>query len=154
MAYRLTHNQMYRDQAWAIFEAFDKHCRLSSGGFATIRDVDEVPTVHEDRMETFWIVSVISLTKAVEYIDHRANVTGRESQISLLDLLWPRGRAARSVRSQHGSAHLATIRAGRYTINSCVQAWTMFRKVCFERMLGTSSSNFVTFNVSLGRCDV
>lgn len=51
---------MYRDQAWAIFEAFDKHCRLASGGFATIRDVDEVPTVHEDRMETFWIVCALS----------------------------------------------------------------------------------------------
>lgn len=47
---------MYRDQAWAIFEGFNKHCRLSSGGYATIRDVDEVPSVHEDRMETFWIV--------------------------------------------------------------------------------------------------
>lgn len=48
---------MYRDQAWAIFQAFNKHCRLPSGGYATIRDVDEVPAVHEDRMETFWIVS-------------------------------------------------------------------------------------------------
>lgn len=71
MAYRLTGNpvrfpsndftqlltavQVFREQAWSIFEAFNKHCRLSSGGYATIRDVDEVPAIHEDRMETFWI---------------------------------------------------------------------------------------------------
>lgn len=44
-------------QGWKIFEAFERHCQLDEGGFASIRDVDEVPVTHEDRMETFWIVS-------------------------------------------------------------------------------------------------
>lgn len=33
-----------------------KHCRLLGGAYASIRDVDEAPAVHEDRMETFWLV--------------------------------------------------------------------------------------------------
>jgi mannosyl-oligosaccharide alpha-1,2-mannosidase len=45
-------------QGWKIFKAFEAHCQLDDGGFASIRDVDELPVHHEDRMETFWIVSV------------------------------------------------------------------------------------------------
>ena len=45
------------EQGWEIFQAFNKHCRLPEGGFASIYDVDQVPVEHEDRMETFWIVS-------------------------------------------------------------------------------------------------
>lgn len=48
---------MVRGQGWEIFQAFDKHCRLPDGGFASIYDVDQVPVEHEDRMETFWVVS-------------------------------------------------------------------------------------------------
>lgn len=44
------------EQGWHIFQSFVEHCRLPDGGFASIRDVDELPVVHEDRMETFWIV--------------------------------------------------------------------------------------------------
>jgi hypothetical protein len=46
-----------KKQGWKIFQAFEKHCRLPGGGYASIRDVDELPVRHEDRMETFWIVS-------------------------------------------------------------------------------------------------
>jgi mannosyl-oligosaccharide alpha-1,2-mannosidase len=56
IGWRLTHDPIYREWGWQIFEAFDKHCRIPSGGYASIRDVDEVPVVHEDRMETFFLV--------------------------------------------------------------------------------------------------
>ena len=46
-------------QGWEIFQAFEKHCRLPGGGFASIYDVDQVPVVHEDRMETFWIAETV-----------------------------------------------------------------------------------------------
>ncbi|GAA6028046.1 hypothetical protein JCM8097_001846 [Rhodosporidiobolus ruineniae] len=55
VAYRLTGDPIYRTWGWEIFQAFVKHCRLPEGGFASIRDVDQVPVVYEDRMETFWI---------------------------------------------------------------------------------------------------
>lgn len=57
VAYRMTGNPKYRQQAWDIFQAFEKHCKIASGGYATILDVDDVPVTHEDRMETFWLVS-------------------------------------------------------------------------------------------------
>ncbi|GAA6000206.1 hypothetical protein JCM10207_007905 [Rhodosporidiobolus poonsookiae] len=55
VAYRLTGDPLYRTWGWTIFQSFVKHCRLPEGGFASIRDVDQVPVEYEDRMETFWI---------------------------------------------------------------------------------------------------
>ncbi|GAA5879470.1 hypothetical protein JCM16303_003213 [Sporobolomyces ruberrimus] len=55
VAFRVTGDPIYREWGWKIFEAFEKHCRLPGGGFASIRDVDKVPVEFEDRMETFWI---------------------------------------------------------------------------------------------------
>jgi Glycosyl hydrolase family 47 len=58
IAFRLTGDKRYRDQGWAIFQAIEKHCRIPSGGYATIVNVDEVPVRHEDKMETFFLVSL------------------------------------------------------------------------------------------------
>jgi hypothetical protein len=58
IAFRLTGDKRYRDHGWAIFQAIEKHCRIPSGGYATIVNVDEVPVRHEDKMETFFLVSV------------------------------------------------------------------------------------------------
>ncbi|KAF8079215.1 glycoside hydrolase [Lyophyllum atratum] len=55
LAYRLTGDQLYRDHGWNIFQSIEKHCRISTGGYATIVNVDEVPARHEDKMETFWM---------------------------------------------------------------------------------------------------
>jgi len=54
-AFRLTGDQRYRDQGWEIFRAIETHCRIPSGGYATIVNVDEVPVRHEDKMETFFL---------------------------------------------------------------------------------------------------
>ncbi|KAI0281283.1 glycoside hydrolase [Russula aff. rugulosa BPL654] len=54
-AFRLTGDKRYRDDGWAIFQAIEKHCRIPSGGYATIINVDEVPVKHEDKMETFFL---------------------------------------------------------------------------------------------------
>ena len=57
IAFRLTGDKRYRDHGWAIFQAIEKHCRVTSGGYATIVNVDEVPARLEDKMETFFLVS-------------------------------------------------------------------------------------------------
>jgi len=54
-AFRLTGDRRYREYGWAIFQAIEKHCRIPSGGYATIINVDEVPVRHEDKMETFFL---------------------------------------------------------------------------------------------------
>lgn len=53
IAFRLTGDTWYRDQGWAIFQAIEKHCRIPTGGYASIKNVDQVPVEHEDKMETF-----------------------------------------------------------------------------------------------------
>lgn len=53
LAFRLTGDSRYRDYGWSIFQAIEKHCRIASGGYASILNVDEVPVKHEDKMETF-----------------------------------------------------------------------------------------------------
>lgn len=58
VAFRLTGNKRYRDYGWSIFQAIEKHCRVESGGYASIINVDESPARMEDKMETFFMVSV------------------------------------------------------------------------------------------------
>jgi len=55
VAFRLTGDKRYRDHGWAIFQAIEKHCKIPSGGYATITNVDEVPVKYEDKMETFFL---------------------------------------------------------------------------------------------------
>ncbi|GJE97807.1 glycoside hydrolase family 47 protein [Phanerochaete sordida] len=53
IAYRLTGDPRYREYGWSIFQAIEKHCRIESGGYASILNVDDVPVTYEDKMETF-----------------------------------------------------------------------------------------------------
>ncbi|KAF8435655.1 glycoside hydrolase [Boletus edulis BED1] len=53
LAFRLTGDTLYRDQGWAIFQAIEKHCRVATGGFASVKNVDQVPVEQQDKMETF-----------------------------------------------------------------------------------------------------
>ncbi|EDR15965.1 glycoside hydrolase family 47 protein, partial [Laccaria bicolor S238N-H82] len=55
LAYRLTGDPIYQDHAWAIFQSIEKHCRVPTGGYATIINVDENPARQEDKMETFFL---------------------------------------------------------------------------------------------------
>ena len=40
--YWITREEVFRDQAWAIFEAFEEHCRVDRGGYAGLEDVTDV----------------------------------------------------------------------------------------------------------------
>ncbi|TBU26799.1 glycoside hydrolase [Dichomitus squalens] len=53
IAYRLTGDEKYRQYGWNIFKAIETHCRIETGGYASIINVDAVPVEHEDKMETF-----------------------------------------------------------------------------------------------------
>ncbi|KAI9066522.1 glycoside hydrolase family 47 protein [Trametes sanguinea] len=53
IAYRLTGDERYRKYGWQIFQAIEKHCKIETGGYASIINVDKVPVEHEDKMETF-----------------------------------------------------------------------------------------------------
>jgi len=53
LAWRLTGDKRYRDYGWTIFEAIEKYCRIETGGYASVLNVDAVPVEHDDKMETF-----------------------------------------------------------------------------------------------------
>ena len=57
IAFRLTGDSRYRDWGWEIFSAIEKHCRVPSGGYASVMNVDKLPVTWDDKMETFFLVS-------------------------------------------------------------------------------------------------
>ena len=56
IAYRLTGDVRYREYGWKIFQSIEKHCRLESGGYASILNVDDIHSEKIDKMETFFMV--------------------------------------------------------------------------------------------------
>lgn len=61
IAYRLTGDPIYRENGWQIFQAIEKHCKVESGGYVAVLNVDELPVKHEDKMETFLLVSIVKI---------------------------------------------------------------------------------------------
>lgn len=59
IAFRLTGNPYYREVGWKIFGAIQKFCRVETGGYASILNVDHDNTIQMDKMETFFLVSVL-----------------------------------------------------------------------------------------------
>lgn len=53
----MTGDARYREYGWSIFQAIEKHCRIETGGYASVLNVDELPVTHDDKMETFLMVS-------------------------------------------------------------------------------------------------
>ena len=41
--WRLTRDPKYREYAWQLAQAIEKHCKTQSGGYAMINDTDEIP---------------------------------------------------------------------------------------------------------------
>ncbi|TFK64227.1 glycoside hydrolase family 47 protein [Pluteus cervinus] len=55
IAYRLTGNPKYRAYGWKIFQSIEKHCKVESGGYASVLNVADLESEKEDRMETFFL---------------------------------------------------------------------------------------------------
>ncbi|RAL44705.1 hypothetical protein DM860_003464 [Cuscuta australis] len=53
--YRITEDPKYRSWGWEIFEAFEKHTMLDSGGYTSLDDVTVIPPPRRDKMETFFL---------------------------------------------------------------------------------------------------
>lgn len=62
IAYRLTGNEIYRDYGWRIFSAIETYCKVETGGYVSILNVDVLPVETEDKMETFFLVSSTDLS--------------------------------------------------------------------------------------------
>jgi len=56
IAYRLTGDPKYRRWGWNIFEAIQANCRVPTGGYVGLLNVDDKNAGKEDKMETFFLV--------------------------------------------------------------------------------------------------
>ena len=56
IAFRLTGDERFRKFGWDIFQAIESHCRVETGGYAGVLNVDAVPVMRLDNMETFFLV--------------------------------------------------------------------------------------------------
>ncbi|GFZ49357.1 Mannosyl-oligosaccharide 1,2-alpha-mannosidase [Saitozyma sp. JCM 24511] len=85
LAYRATGDEIYREWGWKIFQAFQKYCRVPTGGYAGIEDVQVDPPVLLDRMETFWLGETLKylylLFDDSEHIPLDKNVFNTEAHI-------------------------------------------------------------------------
>lgn len=53
--HRITEDPKYREWGWQIFEAFEKHTKVDSGGYSSLDDVTTIPSHKRDKMETFFL---------------------------------------------------------------------------------------------------
>jgi hypothetical protein len=56
VAFRLTGDERFRKYGWEIFQAIEAHCRVETGGYAGVLNVDDLPVTMLDHMETFFLV--------------------------------------------------------------------------------------------------
>lgn len=56
IAFRLTGDERFRKYGWEIFQAIEAHCRVETGGYAGVLNVDAIPATRLDHMETFFLV--------------------------------------------------------------------------------------------------
>jgi len=57
--WRFTHDPKYREWGWKIFVAFEKHCRIEGGGYAGIKQVNNLHSAKDDTMQTFWLAETL-----------------------------------------------------------------------------------------------
>eukprot|EP01137_Pigoraptor_chileana_P008823 Opistho-2@56188 len=55
MLYRITGDNRYREYGWEIFQAFERYCRVPTGGYTTLQDVTRDPPPQRDKMESFFL---------------------------------------------------------------------------------------------------
>ncbi|KAI0016763.1 glycoside hydrolase family 47 protein [Xylariomycetidae sp. FL0641] len=58
--WRITEDPIYREWGWKIFQAYEKHTRISdSQGYTSVGDVNAVPPPSRDNMESFWLAETL-----------------------------------------------------------------------------------------------
>ena len=45
----------YQDWGWEIYQAFEEHTKVATGGYTDLDSVQEVPPPRRDKMETFFL---------------------------------------------------------------------------------------------------
>lgn len=56
--WRLTHDQKYRDWGWDAVKAIEKYCRVDTGGYSGLRNVNE-PSSFDDVQQSFFLAETL-----------------------------------------------------------------------------------------------
>lgn len=67
LMFRVTGESQYRDMAWQTFQAIDRACRMSEGGFAALVDVRNTQ-MREDKMESFFLAETLKVRQTAQRI--------------------------------------------------------------------------------------
>ena len=57
--HRVTRDPVYREWGWEILQAFNRSCRVASGGFTTVRNVNNNHPTKMDKMESFFLAETL-----------------------------------------------------------------------------------------------
>lgn len=57
--WRFTGDAIYKEWAWDVFQALEKNCRVASGGYVGIRDVNGSPPSQDDLMQSFFLAETL-----------------------------------------------------------------------------------------------
>ena len=57
--WRMTKEQKWRDYGWSIFRAIDRFCRVPTGGFSGLTDVNVALPVKDNLMQSFWMAETL-----------------------------------------------------------------------------------------------
>ncbi|KAF6255992.1 glycoside hydrolase [Scenedesmus sp. NREL 46B-D3] len=57
--WRASGDPIYREWGWNMFRGFERWCRLTSGGYATLNNVNAVPPGIADKMESFFVAETL-----------------------------------------------------------------------------------------------
>ena len=53
--YRITKDKKYQEYGWKIFQAFEEHARIPSGGYSSLNSVKRLDLGYRDKMESFFL---------------------------------------------------------------------------------------------------
>mmetsp|Transcript_58448 Transcript_58448/g.139047 ORF Transcript_58448/g.139047 Transcript_58448/m.139047 type:complete len:588 (-) Transcript_58448:75-1838(-) len=57
--WRATKDPIWREHGWAAFQAWEKHCRIPTGGYVGVRDVRKENPPKDDTQQTFWLAETL-----------------------------------------------------------------------------------------------
>jgi mannosyl-oligosaccharide alpha-1,2-mannosidase len=57
--WRFTKEQKWRDYAWNIFRAIDRWCKVSTGGYAGLKEVNVRKPVRDNLQQSFWLAETL-----------------------------------------------------------------------------------------------
>jgi len=55
IVYRLTGDKKYQEYGWDIFQAIEKHAKISTGGYSSLNSVKDPKQRFRDKMESFFL---------------------------------------------------------------------------------------------------